>query len=105
MILLLAGCATPSPTPASVVTRQVHVPEFASKPYAPFTRADVVAIALREWRLFGQPIDDDPPDTRPPPPPELKPERMAGLWQRVGEYLVDQPGRQPAGKRMDRQAR
>ena len=35
--------------------------------------------------LFGQPVDDDPPGTRP----ELgedKPERLPGLWQRVGEY-------------------
>jgi hypothetical protein len=62
------------------------VPEFALRPNTPFSRTDAVAIALREWRLFGQPIDDDPPDTRPPLPPEQKPERMAGLWQRVGEY-------------------
>ena len=63
-----------------------YVPDFARKPYEPFSREDAVAIAMREWRLFGQPIDDDPPDTRPPPPPELKPEREPGLWQRVGEY-------------------
>lgn len=63
-----------------------HVPEFARRPYEPFTRDEVVAIATREWRLFGQPVDDDPPGTRPEPPPELKPERMAGLWERVGEY-------------------
>jgi hypothetical protein len=63
-----------------------HVPRFASVPWEPLSRADVVAIAQREWRLFGQPIDDDPPDTRPPPLPEDKPERMPGLWQRVGEY-------------------
>ncbi|MDQ2801939.1 MAG: DUF2272 domain-containing protein [Pseudomonadota bacterium] len=45
-----------------------------------------MAIALREWRLFGQPIDDEPPDARPPPLPDQKPERAPGLWQRVGEY-------------------
>ena len=63
-----------------------HVPPFASVPWQPFSRADVVAVALREWHLFGQPIDDDPPDTRPIPPADDKPERMPGLWQRVGEY-------------------
>lgn len=92
---LLAGCSghggTPSPSasisPGAAIDRQGgHVPEFAIRPYMPFSRADAVAIASREWRLFGQPIDDDPPDTRPPLPPELKPERMAGLWERVGEY-------------------
>ena len=63
-----------------------NVPDFATKPYAPFSRAAAVAIAYREWRLFGQPVDDDPPGTRPPPPPDLKPERIEGLWQRIGEY-------------------
>ncbi len=63
-----------------------HVPPFALVPWEPFSRADVVAIAQREWRLFGQPIDDDAPGTRPPPLPEDKPERMPGLWQRIGEY-------------------
>jgi hypothetical protein len=62
------------------------VPAFANDGWAPFTSQGVVAIALREWRLFGQPVDDDPPDTRPPPLPEDKPEREEGLWQRVGEY-------------------
>jgi len=63
-----------------------HIPPFAANAWEPFSRADAVAIALREWRLFGQPVDDDPPETRPIPPPEQKPERMAGLWERVGEY-------------------
>ena len=55
-------------------------------PYEPLSRTDSVAIALREWRLFGSPVDDEPPGTRPKPLPEEKPERQAGLWQRVGEY-------------------
>jgi hypothetical protein len=66
-----------------------HVPEFARKPYAPFSRNDAVAIAMREWRLFGQPVNDDPPGTRPEPAPDAKPERMPGLWQRVGEYWFE----------------
>ena len=75
---LLAGCATlPKPS---------HAPPFATVPYDPFSRAAAIAIATREWRLFGSPVDDDPPGTRPEPPPDQKPERMEGLWQRVGEY-------------------
>jgi len=78
-MLLLGGCTVPQPPDA-------HVPPFARVPYEPFSRTAVVAIALREWRLFGEPVDDDPPGTRPPPAPEDKPEREPGLWQRVGEY-------------------
>ena len=65
-----------------------RVPPFARVPYEPFSRTSVVAIALREWRLFGEPVDDDPPGTRPRPAPEDKPEREPGLWQRVRRILV-----------------
>jgi hypothetical protein len=58
------------------------VPAFAKVPYAPFSRSAAIAIATREWMLFGQPVGDEPPAE---PPPE-KPERVQGLWQRVGEY-------------------
>jgi len=59
-----------------------HVPPFARVPYEPLSRQAVVAIALREWRLFGQNVADPDADaTR-----SVKPEREAGLWQRVGEY-------------------
>ena len=95
---LLAGCAAPPRPLAPEFARPGIVPEFARKPYAPFTREDAVAIALREWRLFGQPVDDDPPGTRPPPLPEEKPERMPGLWQRVGEYWwIGQEAAAPEG--------
>ncbi|HEY1504837.1 MAG TPA: DUF2272 domain-containing protein [Stellaceae bacterium] len=67
----LAGCAT-----ASVV------PDFAAKPYTIFNREDAVAIALREWRLFGS-LSDLP---GAPEPAVAKPERAPGLWERVGEY-------------------
>ncbi len=78
---LLAACAAPPPTPPG------PVPAFAAKPFAPFNRADTVAIALREWRLFGAKTDDEPPEARnPSPAPQDKPERQPGLWQRVGEY-------------------
>lgn len=58
------------------------VPDFAAKPYVPFNREDAVAIALREWRLFGS-LSDLPGSTEPE---VTKPERAPGLWERVGEY-------------------
>jgi hypothetical protein len=75
-------------------THLVHAPPFATVPYDPFSRAAVIAIAQREWRLFGSPVDDDPPGAHPPPAPDQKPERAEGLWQRVGEYWYEG---QPAG--------
>ena len=84
--LLLCGLVVAACTPAKLPPppADLHVPDFAKKPYAPFSRDAVVAIALREWRLFGQLVNDDPPGT--PRPPGPKPERAQGLWQRVGEY-------------------
>lgn len=54
------------------------MPLYAQRPYEPFSRKAVVAIALREWRAFGSPVE---PTERPD-----KPERADGLWQRVGDY-------------------
>ncbi len=95
-ILSLAACA---PTPPSAPPPG-PVPAFAAKPFEPFNRADTVAVALREWRLFGSPVDDRPPEDRPAAPqPQDKPERQPGLWQRVGEYwwigLAVPPGSPP----------
>jgi hypothetical protein len=59
-----------------------HVPPFAKNPYEPFSRQAVVAIAQREWRLFGWNIADPETDASR----VIKPEREEGLWQRVGEY-------------------
>lgn len=79
MAALVSACAAP-PTPPDA-----HVPPFARVPYEPFSRDAVVAIALREWRLFGSPVDDTPGSYHPATPQD-KPERQQGLWQRVGEY-------------------
>ena len=91
----LAAC-TKGPPKQALVTNSAapqlltagfgQVPPFSRLSYAPFSRADAVAIALREWRLWGSAIDDDPPGTRPPRGADEKPERFPGLWQRVGEY-------------------
>ena len=80
-LLLPAACAAPTPA----VNPLAHLPPFARVPYQLFSRGDAVAIALREWRLWGQKVDDTDPHI-PQPPPVDKPERDPGLWQRVGEY-------------------
>jgi hypothetical protein len=68
-IPLVSGCSNSS-----------SVPPFASVPYQRFSRAAVVAVAQREWRAFGAPVNDDDHLNWD------KPERNEGLWQRVGEY-------------------
>jgi hypothetical protein len=78
----VAACAPPPPPPPP----DAHVPPFARVPYEAISRQAVVAIALREWRLFGSPVDDNPPGAYKPATPQDKPERQEGLWQRVGEY-------------------
>lgn len=81
---LLSACGGP-PTPPPQPP-EANVPPFARLAYEPFSRDAVVAIALREWRLFGSPVDDNPPGSYRPATPDDKPERQQGLWQRVGEY-------------------
>ena len=76
LALLLAACAA-APS---------RVPPFAAKPYEPFVRTNAVAIAMREWRLFGSLIDDPALEGWEAGSPLEKPERLPGLWERVGEY-------------------
>ncbi len=75
LALLLAGCAA----------RDAHVPDFARKPYEPFSRSAAIAVAEREWRLFGQPVAALDAATEASGPAQSL-ERAQGLWQRVGEY-------------------
>ena len=92
--LVLAACATrPVPPVAGGATSAVqpalldqHVADFARRPYEPFSRANAIGIAMREWRGFGSLVDDDPPDDSHPLPRNLRPDKQPGLWQRVGEY-------------------
>lgn len=98
LLLALAGCAAeggvaqePEPgamqaPPPLTEPQRFHVPDFARRPYQALSRDEVAGVGLREWRAFGQLVDDDPPHTRNPLPPEKMPERQAGLWERVGEY-------------------
>ncbi|MSP03466.1 MAG: DUF2272 domain-containing protein [Acetobacteraceae bacterium] len=68
----MSGCSNLGPVS--------HIPPFARTPFEAFSRAALVQIALREWRLFGETTDEDDRDEA------AKPERAQGLWQRVGEY-------------------
>ncbi len=89
--VMLTACSAPSAPapPSSPITLQSfatdqNVPEYAKRPFEPFARANAVAIAQREWRLFGSVINDEPPG--PDAPRDLRPDRQPGLWQRVGDY-------------------
>lgn len=95
----LTACGGPAnnqvhPNPGGAYSQQQQrsyyddrVPDFATNNFEPFARQEAVAIALREWRLFGQPVADYDPLQHPEPTePDFKAERMPGLWQRVGEY-------------------
>jgi hypothetical protein len=73
--LLLTSCIAPD----------AHAPAFAQRDYAPFSRATAVAVALDEWRLWGQRVDDDGGKGYVQTDATMA-ERQPGLWQRVGEY-------------------
>ncbi len=74
-LLLLVSCVSPD----------AHAPPFARRGYEPFSRQDAVAIALDEWRLWGQRVDDNWGASYVQRDATMG-ERQPGLWQRVGEY-------------------
>ncbi|MDE8346693.1 MAG: DUF2272 domain-containing protein [Acidocella sp.] len=73
-VFLLASCAAEN-----------HAPPFANGGYEPFTRSAAVAVALREWRLWGNRVDDRDGAGYVQHAATMA-ERQQGLWQRVGEY-------------------
>jgi len=77
-LLLLAGLT-------GCVAPDAHAPPFSRDGYAPFSRADAVAIALDEWRLWGMRVDDNGGAGYVQTDATMA-ERQPGLWQRVGEY-------------------
>ena len=89
--VLLAGCAA----------NDAHIPDFARGPFEPFSRQAAVAIAVREWRAFGEAVADETPiDVAED---VYVTEQVAGLWQRIGEYWwlgldADQRARARTGK-------
>ena len=90
LLLLLASC---SAAPRSVETGLrlnpvppgQNLPDYAKRPFEPFSRTNAVGIAQREWRAFGSVMDDAPPGTNPLSR-VLRPDQQPGLWQRVGDY-------------------
>ena len=85
-LLLLTGCAAPAPVMLTVSPPppDQHVPDYARRPFEPFSRTNAIAIALREWRAFGSVVDDGPPRAEAPGP--ARADNQPGLWQRVGDY-------------------
>lgn len=93
-VLLLGACAAPPPGAAPVassggiqlrpIPADQQVPDYAKRPYEPFSRENAVQIALREWRAWGMPVNDAPPGRDMPV--AVRPDRQAGMWQRVGDY-------------------
>jgi hypothetical protein len=63
---------------------QNHAPPFANGPYEPFSRSAAVAVALREWRLWG--AETYTYGQSYTQHAATMAERQQGLWQRVGEY-------------------
>jgi hypothetical protein len=75
LTLALSGCVAPD----------AHAPRFAEAPYAAFSRADAVAVAMDEWRLWGMRVDDSGGAAYVQTEATMG-ERQPGLWERVGEY-------------------
>ncbi|MBY0406410.1 MAG: DUF2272 domain-containing protein, partial [Rickettsiales bacterium] len=59
---------------------------YLKQPFTPFSREEAVAVAMREWRMWGEVTHDDLPSDEPVAE-EAKQERKPGYWQRVGDYF------------------
>ena len=99
MLLALAACSTPrpgitlAPQPAPPVDQ--HLPAYVRRPPEPFSRANAIAMAEREWRAWGSVVNDDPPY---PVAKATRPDQQPGLWQRVADYWwSSQDNGAPAG--------
>ena len=89
LLLLLGACSSHPSVNTGLIqpgaaAADAHVPDYAKRPYEPFSRTNAVAIAQREWRAFGSPVNDAPPGSDEPAVQRL--DRQPGLWQRVGDY-------------------
>ena len=86
--ILVAACAVKPavpPGPAALGAPDQHLAPYIRNGFDRFRRQNAVAIAEREWRAFGNLIDDAPPGTNPLPR-STRPDQQAGLWQRVADY-------------------
>ena len=89
LVLALPACAAHPPPPAVVPQPSAsafdpHLPPYMRAPPEPFSRVNTIAVAEREWRAFGNLVDDDPPGANLPR--ALRPDQQPGLWQRVADY-------------------
>ena len=88
--LLLTACATHPPQPITrpaqpgLTAFDPHLAPYIRDPPEPFSRANAIAVAQREWRAFGSIVDDAPPGANIPK--DLRPDQQPGLWQRVADY-------------------
>ncbi len=84
--LAVSACsAARKPAVSRAAGADERLPPYVRNPPEPFARATAVAVAEREWRAFGSPVDDDPPDIKVIPR-EFRPDKQPGLWQRVADY-------------------
>ncbi len=97
--------ASAEPNNGQFIAQSGHSPPFARMPYEPFSRADAVAIAEQEWRLFGQRVYDDPPRTNSESRAERRSRTSSGVLGAYRGVLVARPGRQSPRGRVDRDAR
>lgn len=86
LLLLLAGCTVSKPPPVvqPSIAPDEHLPPYVRRQFEPFSRANAIGIARREWRAFGSLINDAPPGLDPSG--EYRPDKQPGLWQRVADY-------------------
>ena len=75
-----------APNGGQFIAQAGHSPPFARMSYEQFSRVQAVAIAMQEWRRFGQLVDDDPPGTDRDDATNDSRQRLPGYWQRIGEY-------------------
>jgi len=81
-----AFVSTPSAAACTAQVDDAQEPPFVRNCYGAFSRAAAVAIAMGEWRAWGQVVYDGNPADDEPVDPETMAERQPGFWQRVGLY-------------------
>ncbi len=82
----MALVAPPSVSACTAQVDDAQEPPFIRQCFGTFDRASAIAIAIAEWRAWGQVVYDGDPNTEGPVDPDTKAERQPGFWQRVGLY-------------------
>ncbi len=81
-----ASVSAPSVAACTAQVDDAQEPPFVRSCYGVFSRAAAVALAMGEWRAWGQVVYDGNPADDAPADPDAKAERKPGFWQRVGLY-------------------